>query len=79
MIKLMILCITIINKLWRYYYMYKGTMSVVKGVGIGMLAGAAAVTVGSQLMKDKKHLKKNAGKAIHAVGELMNNVEYMFK
>lgn len=75
----MILCITIINKLWRYYYMYKSTMSVVKGVGIGMLAGAAAVTVGSQLMKDKKHLKKNAGKAIHAVGELMNNVEYMFK
>ena len=54
--------------------MYKSTMNVVKGVGIGMLAGAAAVTVGSQLMKDKKHLKKNAGKAIHAVGELMNNV-----
>ena len=59
--------------------MYKNAMGIAKGVGVGMLAGAAAVTVGSMLIKDKKHLKKNAGKAIHAVGDLIDNVEYMLK
>ncbi len=59
--------------------MVKNTMNVVKGVGVGMLAGAAAVTVGSMMFKDRKHLKKNAGKALHAFGELVDNVEYMFR
>ena len=59
--------------------MVKSTMKVDKGVGIGMLAGAAAVTVGAALWKDKKHLKKNAGKALHAFGELVDNVEGMFR
>lgn len=59
--------------------MYKNTMGIVKGVGVGMLAGAAAVAVGSKMMKDKKHLKKNMGKAAHAVGDLIDNMGYMFK
>lgn len=59
--------------------MYKQTMGMVKGIGVGMVAGAAVVGVGSMMLKDKKHLKKNAGKAMHAVGELINNVDFLFK
>lgn len=76
---MMSVIVIFINKIWRLYYMYKNAMGIAKGVGVGMLAGAAAVTVGSMLIKDKKHLKKNAGKAIHAVGDLIDNVEYMLK
>jgi hypothetical protein len=64
----------------RIYCMAKNAMSMVKGVGLGMLAGAAVAMVGERVAKtDKKHLKKNAGKAVRAVGDLIDGVEYMFK
>ena len=64
----------------RFYHMMKSTMNMVKGVGIGMLAGAAVTVVGSQMMKaDKKHLKKSAGKAMKTVSDVLDNVQYMFK
>ncbi|HIS49059.1 MAG TPA: hypothetical protein IAA80_00955 [Candidatus Gallacutalibacter pullistercoris] len=60
--------------------MMKNTMNVVKGVGLGMLAGAAVTMVGSQMMKaDKKQMKKNAGKAVRAMGDVIEGVQYMFK
>lgn len=60
--------------------MYKGTMKFISGIGAGMLAGAAVVTVGSKMMKGKnKHFKRSAGKTIQAVGDLIDNVQYMFK
>jgi len=59
--------------------MYKRSMTMTKGVCIGVLAGAAAAVVGTQMMKDKKHLKKNANKALHAMGDLVGNVEGMFR
>lgn len=71
--------IQLINILWRMYEMYKRSMTMTKGVCIGVLAGAAVAVVGTQMMKDKKHLKKNANKALHAMGELVGNVEGMFK
>ena len=53
--------------------MMKSTMNMVKGVGIGMLAGAAVTVVGSQMMKtDKKHLKKSAGKAMKTVSDVLD-------
>lgn len=70
----------IINFIWRARYMYKGTMKFVSGIGAGMLAGVAVATVGSKMMKGKnKHFKRNAGKALHTVGDLIDNVQYMFK
>ena len=64
----------------RFYHMMKSTMNMVKGVGIGMLAGAAVTVVGSQMMKtDKKHLKKSASKAMKTVSDVLDNVQYMFK
>ena len=64
----------------RFYHMMKSTMNMVKGVGIGMLAGAAVTVVGSQMMKTyKKHLKKSACKAMKTVSDVLDNVQYMFK
>lgn len=64
----------------RFNYMMKNTMNVVKGVGLGMIAGATVAVVGERMMKtDKKQMKKNAGKAIRAMGEVIDGVQYMFK
>lgn len=57
----------------------KSTMNVVKGVGLGMLAGAAVVMVGERVAQtNKKQLKKNAGKAVKAMGDVLDGVQYMF-
>ena len=71
--------IQLMNLLWRMYEMYKRSMTMTKGVCIGVLAGAAATAIGTQMMKDKKHLKKNANKALHAIGDFVGNMETMFK
>ncbi|MEG1427208.1 MAG: hypothetical protein RSC76_05920 [Oscillospiraceae bacterium] len=61
--------------------MTKNTMNVAKGIGIGMLSGAAALAVGSAVMKkskpNMKGMKRSAGKAVHTVSELINGVESM--
>lgn len=64
--------------------MSKSAMNVAKGVGIGMLTGAAALAVGSAVMKKNsksgmKNMKKSAGRAVHTVGELINGVESMLR
>lgn len=51
----------------------------VKGVGMGMALGATAGVVGSYLVsKNKKGIKHNAGKAMHSIGDLLENVTGMF-
>ena len=40
-----------------------------------MAVGAAAIAIGSKVMKSNKSLKKDAGKAMHAVGELISDVQ----
>jgi hypothetical protein len=35
--------------------------------------------VGSQLMSNQKQVKKKASKAAHAVGNLIDDVQYIFK
>ena len=64
---------------WRGFQMAKNTMGIVKGVGAGLAAGAVVGFIGSQMMKNDKQMKKKAGKAMHAVGDLLDNVQYMFK
>lgn len=59
--------------------MRKNTMGIVKGVGSGIAAGMVVGFVGSQMMKNDKQMKKKAGKALHMVGDLIDNVQYMFK
>lgn len=50
-----------------------------KGVGMGMALGCTAGVVGTCWMhKNKKGIKRNAGKAIHSFGDLLENVTGMF-
>lgn len=59
--------------------MSRNTMGIIKGVGAGLAAGMTVGFVGGQMMKNQKQMKKKAGKAMHAVGDLFENVQYMFK
>lgn len=54
--------------------------SVVKGLAAGAIVGTATymMTSGSK-KKAAQGLKKNAGKAVKAVGSVIENVSYMMK
>ena len=47
--------------------------------GTGLAAGMMVGYVGSQLMSNQKQVKKKASKAAHAVGNLIDDVQYIFK
>ena len=78
---LWLLRITII--LWRFDAMYKQTMNVAKGVGLGLLTGAAVAAIGTKAMsgshRKAAHMKKNASRAIHTVGSLIGDMEKMLR
>lgn len=60
--------------------MQKGTTaSFVKGMGAGMLAGAAAVVAGKMIMQDKHNVSKGSAKVVKAVGEIVDGVQTIFK
>lgn len=60
--------------------MQKGTMmSFMKGVGTGMIAGAAAVVAGKMIMQDKHNVSKGSAKVVKAVGEIVDGVQTIFK
>ena len=60
--------------------MSRHTANFVKGIGTGIAAGIALGVVGSRLMvANKKTIKRNAGKAMHAVGDLLENVQQMWR
>ncbi|MBQ3548034.1 MAG: hypothetical protein IJA44_06140 [Clostridia bacterium] len=54
------------------------TMSFVKGIGAGMIAGAAAVVVGKMMMKDHKNIEKGGAKLLKAAGEMVDGFQTMF-
>ena len=47
--------------------MYRETMGLVKGIGIGMAAAAAVTAIGAKMMKDNKHLRRSVQRAMNAV------------
>ncbi len=53
-------------------------MTFIKGMGAGMLAGAAAVTVGKMMIKDNKNLEKGGAKLLKAAGEMVDGFQTMF-
>ena len=59
--------------------MSRNAMNVAKGIGAGMVAVVMVGFVGSQMMKNEKKMKKKAGKAFSAVGDLIENAQYMIK
>ena len=72
--------------IWRFDTVYKQSMNIVKGVGLGLAAGAAVAAVSSKMMSGKKsakartkEMRRNTAKAVHTVGQLIDGVESMLK
>lgn len=60
--------------------MTRMTKSMVKGIGVGIALGTAAGIAGSCMMNsNKKMLKRKASHAADFVGDLFDNVTYLFK
>lgn len=59
--------------------MQNKTSSLIKGIGIGMLSGAA-VTVAVKCITDNSHnITKGSTKLIKAMGDVVDGVQTMFK
>lgn len=60
--------------------MAKTAMNMVKGVTLGMVAGAAAGLVGKKMLdKNKNSMKKKANRALKEMGSMLDTASYMFK
>ena len=57
----------------------QNTSTFFKGLGTGMLAGAAVVTVGKIMVKDHKNVTKGSTKLVKAVGEFVDGVQTIFR
>ncbi len=56
--------------------------NMMKGIGIGMAIGGVSAAMGSCCMKSgscMKNGKKSASKAIKAVGDVIDNIQFMMK
>lgn len=59
--------------------MSKSVSNFMKGMGMGVVVGCTAGIVGTCCArKNKKGIKHNAGKALHSIGDLLENVTDMF-
>lgn len=58
--------------------MQNGSMTFIKGLGAGMVAGATALVVGKAVVKDKKNISKGSEKLVKAVGEFVDGVQTVF-
>lgn len=62
--------------------MNKSASNFIKGVGTGMVAGAAVYTAGKMVMNNKqakKNITKKTSKALHAVGDFVEGVQSLMK
>ncbi len=55
------------------------TTSLLKGIGIGMLSGAAVTFTVKALTEDNNKVAKGSAKAVKAIGEMFTAVQTMFK
>ncbi len=59
--------------------MKMGMMKIAKGVGIGMALGCVVGAVGSYYLYDnRKGIKRNMGRALRSVGDLVDTVTSCF-
>ncbi len=54
-------------------------MTFIKGMGAGMVAGAAAVVIGKVMLQDHKNVTKGSTKLVKAVGEFVDGVQTIFQ
>ena len=60
-------------------FMQNNSKNFIKGMGTGMVAGAAAVVVGKMILSDKHNITKGSTKLIKAMGDIVDGVQTMFK
>jgi len=53
-------------------------MTFIKGLGAGMVAGAAVYAVSSTMIKNNKNIGKGSAKLAKAVGEFVDGVQTIF-
>ena len=58
--------------------MQNSSMTFMKGLGAGMVAGATAVFVSKFVMKDRKSIEKGGAKLLRAAGDFVDGVQTMF-
>ena len=59
--------------------MTRGATGFMRGIGTGVAVGCVAGAVGSLYFRgNKRGMKKNIGRALRSVGDLMDNVTNMF-
>lgn len=58
--------------------MSKKTMSLARGIGAGLAAGAALGLAGAYVMENKKAMGKKGKKAIKSVENIIESVQDMF-
>ncbi len=59
--------------------MQNTTMNLIKGIGIGMLAGAAATITVKTVLSDDNSIAKGSTKVIKAAGQIVDGIQTMFK
>ena len=59
--------------------MQSSSMSFMKGLGAGKIAGAAALAVGKVMIQDHKNISKGSTKLVKAVGDFVDGVQTMFR
>ena len=53
--------------------------SVITGISFAIAAGTAAYAVANASQKEKRTLKTKAGKALHAMGDVMDTISDMIE
>lgn len=72
-------CMERILCMGRFYLMYKSAMGFMRGIGTGLIAGMAIAAMGSKMMNGNKRFRRRSNKTMRAVGELMDDVQNMFR
>ncbi len=53
--------------------------SITKGISIGITAGTIAYAVANSTSREKRRIKSDAGKALHAIGDMIEGFNAMMK
>lgn len=65
--------------LWRYNNMWRECNSWVKGIGLGIIGGMIISHYSQNMLGTNKMVKRKAGRAVHAVGDFIESVPYIFR
>ncbi len=67
-----------INCVWRFYQMRQQARGFMRGMGAGLVAGAAIAAVSSRRMKNDRAFRRRSDKTMRAIGELFGNMQDIF-